>query len=97
MRVSARASVLLLVVMLAATLSVAPLRTYLSQRERLAELRRQAAALEAQNRELEREVGRLNDPVYLERLARECLGMTDPGEIAFVTIPERGKPHPPEC
>ena len=96
-RVSARASVLLVVVLLAATLSIAPLRAYLSQRERLAQLRQQAAQLERQNRQLEHELGRLNDPVYLQRLARECLGMTDPRQIAFVTIPEQGKPNQSDC
>ena len=39
----------------------------------------------------------LNDPRTLERLARECLGMVRPGQIAFVTIPKHAAPIPPDC
>ena len=39
----------------------------------------------------------LNDPPTLERLARECLGMVKPGEIAFVPIPKGRAPTPPDC
>jgi cell division protein FtsB len=96
-RISARASVLLIVVLIAATLAIAPMRAYLAQRERLVDLQRQAATLEASNRALEQRVGRLDDPKYLERLARECLGMVRPGEIAFVTVPTKGAAGQPDC
>jgi cell division protein FtsB len=96
-RISARASVLLIVVLIAATLAIAPMRAYLGQRERLAELQQQAAQLEASNRELEERVRRLDDPRYLERLARECLGMVRPGEIAFVAVPTKGAAGQPDC
>ena len=32
---------------------------------------------------------------FLERLARQCLGMVKPGEIAFVVVPKEGAPAPP--
>ena len=34
--------------------------------------------------ELRAEISRLHDPTELEKLARECLGMVGPGEVAFV-------------
>ena len=34
---------------------------------------------------------------FLERIARECLGMVKPGETAFVVVPAHGKPDPPDC
>jgi cell division protein FtsB len=40
----------------------------------------------------------LRDPGFLERLARQCLGMVKPGEVAFVVVPVQGAPAPPpEC
>ena len=47
--------------------------------------------------ELERRIADLNDPSTLERLARECLGMVNPGEIAFVPIPKGRAPTLPDC
>jgi len=97
-RISARATLLLLFVLVAATLSIGPMRAYLEMRDRLAGLERQAQVLEAQNDRLESRMIRLNDPAYLERLARACLGMVEPGEIAFVTVSEEGaKPSIPDC
>jgi cell division protein FtsB len=96
-RISARASVLLVIVLIVGALSVAPLRAYLSQRQRLEQLQREADRLAAQNRELEGQIARLHDPVFLERLARQCLGMVHPGEIAFVTVSQSGEPNQPDC
>lgn len=97
-RISARATVLLLLVLVAGTLSIAPMRAYLDARDRIAQLERQARSLEARNHRFEDRVARLHDPAYLERLARACLGMVEPGEIAFVTVPEEGeKPSIADC
>ena len=60
-----------------------PLRSYLSQRGQLDRLQLQAHVLEQQNGSLEKRVQQLHDPLYLQRLARECLGMVKPGEIRF--------------
>ena len=40
--------------------------------------------LEAENADLRVEISRLHDPAELEELARACLGMVGPGEVAFV-------------
>ena len=44
---------------------------------------------------LRAEISRLHDPAELERLARECLGMVGPGEVAFV-MPGRTA-NPSDC
>ena len=84
-RLTGRAAVLLVAVMVLALLTLVPARQYLDQRARISELERRAATLERQNDELQGQIALLHDPVQLERLARECLGMVKPGEIALVT------------
>ena len=96
-RISGRALVLLAIVGAIAVLGISPLRGYIDQRAQLAELRRQAATLEHQNAGLQHTIDELSDPTYLERLARECLGMVKPGETAFVIVPKHGSPTPSDC
>ena len=96
-RLTPRAAVLVFSVFVVATFAIAPVRGYLDQRVQLAELERQAAVLERENATLRGRIADLNDPRTLERLARECLGMVDPGEIGFVTIPKGEAPSPPDC
>jgi cell division protein FtsB len=68
-----------------------PLRSYLSQRTLLDRMARQAQILESQNIRLRQQVEQLNDPAYLERTARECLGMVRPGEILFTPTSRSGR------
>ncbi|HEY7666967.1 MAG TPA: septum formation initiator family protein [Actinomycetota bacterium] len=96
-RLTARAALLLVVMLVIFAFAIAPLRAYLGQRSALADLREQSARLERQNERLQERLLELNDPRELERLARACLGMVRPGETAFVTIPETGYPKPPAC
>jgi cell division protein FtsB len=96
-RLSARGAVLLVLVMLLLVASIGPVRSLLGERSSLAQLQHQAAELQARNAELQARVDRLNDPEYVERLARECLGMIHAGEIAFRMIPKQGAPVPPRC
>jgi cell division protein FtsB len=71
---------------------------YLEQNAELARFERQAAALERKNAALVVRAEQLRDQAFLERLARQCLGMVKPGEIAFVVVPKEGAPAPPpEC
>jgi cell division protein FtsB len=96
-RLTPRAAVLAALVLILLLTAIVPLRGYLTQRSRLVELEQQVERLATERDRLERRVGRLRDPAYLERLARECLGMVRPGEIAFVTVPEGGEPQPIRC
>jgi cell division protein FtsL len=60
----------------------------MQQRSDVARLQREERLLQQQNGTLRQQVARLHDPAYLERIARECLGMTRPGEISFVVVPK---------
>ena len=97
-RLTARATILCTLVIGVLVLSVAPAQLYFEQRAELAQLERQAAALERTNETLASRAEQLRDHAYLERLARRCLGMVKPGEVAFVVVPKEGAPAPPpEC
>jgi cell division protein FtsB len=91
-RVSTRAAVLLIVVLTVLTFAISPLRALLAERDKLGQLEQQTQVLDRQNGALRERILHLQDPAYLERLARECLGMVAPGETAFVTVPEKGPP-----
>ncbi len=93
-RLTGRAAGLMVAVALLALLTLVPGRQYLEQRGRIAELERRATQLEQQNDELQAQIVALRDPAEIERLARECLGMVRPGEIALV-VP--GGPASGDC
>jgi cell division protein FtsB len=84
--------VLLIVVLTVLTFAISPLRALLVERDKLGQLEQQTQVLDRQNGALRERILHLQDPAYLERLARECLGMVAPGETAFVTVPEHGPP-----
>ena len=92
-RLTGRAAVLLMVVTLLGVLALVPARAYLDQRSQIAELERRAGQLDAANAALRAEISKLHTPAELERLARACLGMVGPGEIALV-IDGPGAPSP---
>ncbi len=94
-RLTGRAAALLVAVTILVVMAVVPIGRYLDQRAAIADIERRAAQLESQNADLRAEISRLHDPTELEKLARACLGMVDPGEVAFVT-PGRA-PDPSEC
>ena len=84
-RMSGRAAVLLIAIGLLVVMALVPIGRYLEQRAAIADLERRAAQLEDRNAELRAQISKLHDPAELEKLARECLGMVAPGEVAFVT------------
>jgi cell division protein FtsB len=94
---SVRGAVLAIVVAALLLYLVTPLRAYLTQRAELAQLEREARELELENEALRRRVAELHDPEYLEELARRCLGMVRPGEVAFVVVARDGVPTPEPC
>ena len=83
-RLTGRAAGLLVALALLLMLALVPARAFLAQRATIGDLERRTAELERHNGELTGEIARLNDPAELERLARECLGMVGPGEIALM-------------
>ena len=83
----AGAALILTVIILLFALTV-PVRSLMQQRSDVARLQHEEQLLKQQNGALRLQVARLHDPAYLERIARECLGMTRPGEISFVVVPK---------
>ena len=96
-RLNARAVALLLIALAVVLLAIAPLRGYLDERGELSDLTKQATTLEQQNQAMQHRIDQLSDATFLERIARECMGMVKPGETAFVVVPAHGKPDPPDC
>jgi cell division protein FtsB len=96
-RFTARGAILAIVVMALLLYLIVPLRTYMAQRNHLIQLERQTEVLVQQNGLLKQRIQQLHDPAYLERLARECLGMVKPGEIGFIVVPKSGESQPPNC
>jgi cell division protein FtsL len=96
LRITGRAVVLALIVLLIGVASFGVVRQYLGQRSEIDRLAHRVEALEAERVRLEQEVARLHDPEHLERLARACLGMVRPGEIRFVVPNAAGTP-PARC
>jgi cell division protein FtsB len=96
-RLTPRASIVGFVVFVAAIFAVAPARAYLEQRAQRNQLVHQVTQLQEQNAVLQHQLDQLHDPTELQRLARECLGMVDPGQIAFVPVPRGEAPTPPNC
>jgi len=94
-RLTGRAAVLLVAVTLLALVALVPAREYLDQRSKITELEHQTSQLAKQNAKLEAQISKLHDPVELERLARECLGMVAPGETALI-LPD-GNPDRARC
>jgi cell division protein FtsB len=95
-RLTGRAVVLAGLVIALLVASIGVVRQYFDQRADIDRLEARLEALQEQRESLQRRIEQLRDPEYLERLARECLGMVAPGEIAFV-VPEDQGPPPTTC
>ena len=76
----------LLLVALALTTNVLPLRQILAQRQEIAATQADLDALVSNNEVLAAKVEALQTPAEVERLAREELGYVRPGEKAFVAM-----------
>jgi cell division protein FtsB len=96
-RMTARAVGLLIISAVILSFMISPLRAYLGQRHQLSNLRAQTQLISQQNAKLQQSADQLRDPQYLDQLSRECLGMVNPGQISFVTVPQSGAPSPAPC
>jgi cell division protein FtsB len=79
-----RGAVLLLVMFALAATAVYPLRQYVSQQHRIEFLEAKQRALAAENARLEVERKRLQDPAYVQQLAKGNYHLVAPGEEAWV-------------
>ncbi len=86
------------VLVLAGTFGTSALEVYRLERE-AAELSRTKGQLQEQNALLHEEIRLLYTPAYIEKLAREQLGLIKSGEIAVFVVqspaPPRAQPSPP--
>jgi cell division protein FtsB len=94
---TSRGILLFLVLFVLAATAVYPLRQYIAQQARIERLQAKQAALDAANAELERQRVRLNDPAYVEQLAKRDFHMVEPGEQAWLLTgtPPADKPAAP--
>jgi cell division protein FtsB len=79
-----RGAVLLLVMFALAATAVYPLRQYVSQQDRIGRLQAKQQALAAENARLEADRARLQDPAYVQQLAKRDYHVVGPGEEAWV-------------
>ena len=66
---------------------VFPVRAWIDQRQSLDRSERQLEVLENEQQRLAKEARRLQDPLEVERIARERYRMTRPGEQAWSVVP----------
>jgi cell division protein FtsB len=79
-----------LVLGLGAAMIATPIRQLVAQRERIEGMTQELRRVERQNGRLASEIGRLNDPDYLEQQARAKFGLVRPGEKLFQVLPPSG-------
>jgi cell division protein FtsB len=92
--VTTRAAILGVVVMVLALALTVPLRQYLAQRGKVAQARARQAQARARVDALEAQKQRLQDPAYVEQLARERLHFVRPGEVPYILLTPPPTPVP---
>ncbi|AAZ54467.1 conserved hypothetical protein [Thermobifida fusca YX] len=100
---TSRAAVLALLVCVIALSLAYPLREYIAQRARIAQLKEERARIQESVAELTARYEELQDPAYIEREARSRLHYQYPGEQTYIIIggtpeeeavPERSPSNP---
>jgi cell division protein FtsB len=79
-----RGAVFLFALFALAATAVYPLRQYVSQQDQIGRLEAKQQALAAENARLETERKRLQDPAYVQQLAKRDYHVVTPGEEAWV-------------
>ena len=92
--VTTRAAILAVVLCVLALALTVPLRQYLAQRGKVAQLRAKQQQAQARVDALEAQKQRLQDPAYVEQLARERLHFVRPGEVPYILLTPSPTPKP---
>jgi cell division protein FtsB len=71
----------------ALAIGVFPTRSFLAQRDDLSGTEQRLAILREQNQQLEDQLGKLQTPEEIERIAREQYNLVRPGEEAYSVLP----------
>jgi len=74
------------VALVAGAAGVFPFRQIIAQRRSVELAEAQLDALIEENRRLEQQIGALESPQEVERLAREQFGLVMPGDVAYVAV-----------
>jgi cell division protein FtsB len=90
-----RLGLLALVVGALAVTGIGPAQQVYQQRRLIEKEEVKLAGLTEKNAALESRLARSQDPAYMEKLAREQLGLVRPGETSYVVIPGPAVPAPP--
>jgi cell division protein FtsB len=92
--VTSRAAFLALLVCVMVLALTVPLRQFFAQRDRLTLAQARHAEQAARVAALEAQKERLEDPAYVERLARERLRYVRPGEVPFIVLTPSASARP---
>lgn len=60
-------------------------------KQKVAELEEEIAKAENENEQLKEDLDNLDDPEYIERIARKKLGLVKPGEVLLIPVEEKNK------
>ena len=71
-------------------MAIQPTRQLFAQRDRISEMSDDLDSVNESNRELNNRADRLNDPDYLEQIARDS-GFARPGETVYNVVPPSRK------
>jgi cell division protein FtsB len=89
--VTGRAAILAVVICAIALSLAYPVREYIAQRRQIDQLLDRHSQIDLRLKKLEQQRQRLNDPVYIEQLARDRLHMCLPTQMCYEIIsPARG-------
>ena len=92
--VTTRAAILGVVLMVLALALTVPLRQYLAQRGQVARELTRLQQVQARVDALDAQKARLQDPAYVEQLARERLHFVRPGEVPYILLTPTPTPVP---
>ncbi|MFB0836259.1 FtsB family cell division protein [Arthrobacter halodurans] len=70
--------------------------TYVAQRQEMGELRESIAAKQLEQAELQQQIARWDDPVYIRQQARDRINLVMPGERKYMVIGSAGEEPVPE-
>ncbi|MBC2876127.1 MULTISPECIES: FtsB family cell division protein [Streptomyces] len=92
-RLTGRAALLALVVCSLIVALAYPMRQWVTQRSDIDDQRNRSEQAKEQVKRLREEKARLEDPAYVERLAREHLHYVRPGETGYTVVDGSGNPR----
>lgn len=97
LKLTPKATLLLLMVAAVLALSINPARELWRQWQEMRRLEADLGTLRTENEKLRRELERLKTDAYIEQEARARLGLVKPGERAYVIVPPKQESPKPQA